>query len=253
MSIQSNLTFVVFVAFLVGISACASPEASVNDTPPVGVPDFTVVKELSTRNGFGAELRVSNSTSKKETLALGEWLLRGSHDANYRIYDSSGQIALVRRGGVSGPEGFTSWLKDRPYVETTYSNGRVEETLSLSMDSPFELLKENSFKLDYEELYRNFDKYSIVTWRENGGPTPLIYYEGELQSNEKLTGILDGVWAGQLLLSDGNFIVFTYDESILMVGDRIEFVGVCEELKTFQTVGAGSKTVPYCFAWQVRR
>lgn len=245
---------IVILAIFLGVTACAGGEDSPLDTTPPGdVPEFSLIKELSVNSGFGAELRVNNSTNKEQTLALGRWLLSGDHDANFRIYDSSGQIALVRRGGISGPEGFISWLKDRPDVETTYLSGRVDSQLSLSSDMPFGQLKEHAIKLDYEELYLNFDKYSLVTYRQKGGPAPLIFFEGELQSNQALTGLLEEVWTAQLLLQDGNFIVFNHDDSRFVVGDYIQWVGVCEELKSFQTVGSGSVTAPSCFAWNMTR
>ena len=93
----------------------------------------------------------------------------------------------------------------------------------------------------------------IVTWRKEGGPPPLIYFQGRVNTVEALTGMLSGVFTSQLTLWDKNSIVFTYTEPRLLVEDEIELIAVCDELRAFTTVGSAPVTVPFCSSWQVRR
>ena len=78
-------------------------------------------------------------------------------------------------------------------------------------ETPFGELKYLALALEYDDLYQNFDKYSMETWYETGGDTPLIYFRGEIGFTE--AGELLGVelLSAQLTLPDNNAIVFRYN------------------------------------------
>ena len=245
---------VVLSLFLFWISSCDLESVPpYKATPPPDIISFIVEREWEIpAGGYGAEIRVDDSASKEEVLRLGQWLLRGDSDVLFHIDNSGGRQAVVRRLFEGDGDGLISWFKGGGITETIHPDGRVEvHPPRPSMDMSIDELKTFAKQVEYEELYLNFDKYSIVTWRKTGGLTPLLYFEGEIQTTEVLSGLLEGVWSAQLLLPDSNHIVFNHDGPTLMVGDFVEVVGVCEQLETFQTIGAGLFTVPFCIAWQI--
>ena len=119
----------------------------------------------------------------------------------------------------------------------------------------FDELVSFSMVLDYEELYRNMDKYSVVTWYETGGDPPLIYFRGKIGATEATEVLGAEILSAQLYLADNNAIIFRYgpeDVRIpLAVGDDVEWIGVCSELTIYST-NIGNKTLPTCATWQIR-
>ena len=230
------------IGLLVTLALIIGPsEAPFNPTPGPDVTAFTVSKEWDIpAGGSGAELVVDDSATREEVIKLGQWLLDKNPDDQLlllRVYNSSEQLAVVSEWPGEYETNGVTWLADLPELPTP--------------DMPFDKLKTFAMQLEYDELYRNMDKYSIDTWRKSGGPTPLLYFAGEIRSTEALRGLLEGVWAAQLILSDNDFLVFTYEEPTLRVGDKVKFVGVCEELGSFQNVDGSSHTIPFCTAWLV--
>lgn len=232
----AGIGLLVTLALIIGPS-----EAPYNATPGPDITDFTVRKEWDIpAGGSGAELVVDDSATREEVIKLAQWLLDKNPDdqlLSLRVYNSSEQLAVVSEWPGEYETNGVTWLADLPELPTP--------------DMPFDKLKTFAMQLEYDELYRNMDKYSIATWRKNGGPTPLIYFVGEIRSTEALKGILEGVWAAHLILSDNDSVVLTYEEPTLRVGDKVEFVGVCQELRSFQNVDGGSLTIPSCTAWLV--
>jgi len=183
-------------------------------------------------------------------VALGRWLLRTDAKVLFHIDNSKGRLAVV---GNLFEEGSISWFEGAQIVEMILEGGQVTQVeRKASMDMPFDELQTFAMRLEYQDLYRNMDKYSIGTWRETGGDTPLIYLEGQVDHVEALTGLLEGVWSGLLNVGDDNSLVFNFREPPLIVGDTVEFIGVCEDVRSFELAGGGTITTPFCIAWQVR-
>ena len=238
------------IAFVVVIGIIAGEEPPHKATPEPGIVKFKVIKEWDIgADGWGAELLVDDSATKQDVMSLGEWLLAKAPEGRkvyYRIYDSEDASRLDHIAGISNlfsDAGEVWWVADLP-------TGPTPEML-------FDELKSFAISLEYEELYRNMDKYSVDTWLETGstGDPPLIYFRGEIASTERRELLGETLfWVAQLILPGNDSIVFGYSESqpTLMVGDKVELIAVCTKLESYKTVGAGIRTMPYCPSWQER-
>lgn len=121
-----------------------------------------------------------------------------------------------------------------------------------SMDMQFEELKTFSQAIEYDELYRNMDQYSLETWRKTGGPPPLLYFSGSVVKSTKQTGIMEGLWSAVISIGAADGMVITYEEPILRSGDSIEFITVCHDLKPFESTFVDSQTLPNCAPWKIK-
>jgi len=88
-------------------------------------------------------------------------------------------VALASTGCSAEDEGNAAGLPHDEIIFDTASKDSVGWS-----DMPFADLKEKALVVTYESLYKDFERYSLKSWMDRGGPIdsipPLLYFEGEL-------------------------------------------------------------------------
>ena len=136
-----------------------------------------------------------------------------------------------------------------PRDKITFEN-ETKEIVSYG-DMRFVELKEKALVVTYKRLYDNFDRYSLESWKERGGPIdsipPILYFQGELIQATDTEFV---IWKGLFELNDGNAIVLNVTkivDTLYPVGTHLEALVICQKM-----VEVKNELLPQCLPHQLR-